>query len=57
MQFTILGTTVIIVRNRKVTEAPLDPLRHKVRTPEEMLEIARAKALQLQAMGDTRIFF
>ena len=57
MQFTILGTTVIIIKDRKVTEAPLDPQRHKAQKPEDLLALARAKALQLQSMGDSRTFF
>lgn len=57
MQFTVLGTTVIIIRNREVLEAPMDPEFHKASTPEELLEITRRKALELQALGDTRVFF
>ena len=57
MQFTILGTTVMIVRNRKVADAPPSPHVGTLRTPEALLEVARRKALELQALGDTRIFY
>ncbi|HWI62651.1 MAG TPA: hypothetical protein VNT75_12470 [Symbiobacteriaceae bacterium] len=57
MQFTILGTTVMIVRNRKVEGALPDPHVGTLRTPEELLEVARRKALELQALGDTRMFY
>ena|GEM_PF-3726379 len=57
MQFTILGTSVTVVRNRKPGRTKPDSLVHKVRTPEEMLELTRREALKLQALGDTRIFY
>lgn len=57
MQFTILGTSVTVIRNRKPVKTQPDPLVHKVRTPEEMLELTRKEALKLQALGDTRIFY
>lgn len=57
MQFTILGTTVMIVRHRKVAHPPVDRHVRGARTPEEVLEATRRKALELQALGDTRIFF
>lgn len=57
MQFTILGTTVMIVRHRKVAQPPVDRHVRGARTPEEVLEATRRKALELQALGDTRIFF
>jgi len=57
VQFTILGTSVTVVRNRKPGRTKPDSLVHKVRTPEEMLELTRREALKLQALGDTRIFY
>ena len=47
----------MIVRNRKVEGALPDPHVGTLRTPEELLEVARRKALELQALGDTRMFY